>query len=319
MMSQYSWNPQVLGQVFMMPAAVVDGLQLATSEQLRVLMWFSRYGQDFDMTACASALGLTPAECEGCLQFWAQQGVLNVMGAPVAPVTTATPVTKQPTAPVAAVKPLWQEVVKYQKEHREFTAFLQEVSARLGRTLTHGDEATLMYLITTAGIPMASVLMVAGYAISMGKDNVRYIEKVALSWADEDVVAPDQVDRKIAELQKMREAAKNVEALLNLPRALTAAQAKLAYKWINEWQFRADMLQHAYTITMDNCDKFSPAYMDKILERWNAEGVRTPDRIVTVQPKKKGAIATNPEQSSLASQELEDQLLKYRPKFEKKV
>ena len=314
-MSQYVWNAQALGQVFMMPAAVVDQLPLATPEQLRVLMWFSRHGQDFDVTACAAVLGLTPAECEGCLQFWAQQEVLTATGAPAAP---AVPATKAPAAPAAAVKPLWKEVVAYQREHREFTAFLQEVSVRLGRTLTHGDEATLMYLITTAGIPMASVLMAVGYAISMGKDNVRYIERVALSWADEDIITPEQVDRKIAELQKIRESASRVEELLSLPRPLTAAQSKLAYKWLAEWQFTDEMLQQAYTITMDNCDKFTPAYMDKILERWNAEGIRTPDRIVTVQPKKKGVSATNPEQSSMNSRELEDQLLRYRPKFNKK-
>ena len=317
-MSPYMWNPQALGQVFMMPAAAVDALALATSEQLRVLMWFSRYGQDFELTACADGLGLTPAECEGCLQFWVGQGILNGVGAPADPAAPATPTAKAPSAPAAAVKPLWKEVVAYQREHREFTAFLQEVSARLGRTLTHGDESTLMYLVTTAGIPMPSILMVVGYAIALGKDNLRYIERVALNWADEDIVTPEQVDRKIAELQKMRQAADTVETLLTLPRHLTASQAKLAYKWLSEWCFSNEMLQQAYTITMENCDKFSPAYMDKILERWHAEGVRTPDAIVTLQPKKKGPASTNPEQSSLTSQELEDQLLRYRPKFNKK-
>ena len=316
-MSQYMWNPQALGQVFMMPAAAVDALPLATPEQLRVLMWFSRYGQDFDPSACAAALHVSPAECEGCLQFWVQQGVLNAVGAPAVPAPAAT--AKVPTAPAAAVKPLWKEVVAYQRQHREFSEFLQEVSARLGRTLTHGDESTLLYLITTAGIPMPSVLMAVAYAVSLGKDNVRYVERMALSWADEDIVTPEQVDRRIADLQAARRAAERVETLLALPRALTASQAKLAQKWLTEWQFTDEMLQHAYTITMDNCDKFSPAYMDKILERWNAEGVRTPDGIVTVAPKKKGPASTNPEQSSLTSRELEDQLLKYRPKFSKKT
>ena len=317
-MSQYMWNPQALGQVFMMPAAAVDGLHLANSEQLRVLMWFSRYGQDFDLTACADALGMTPAECEGCLRYWAQLGVLMAPDMPAAPAAPAAPVTKVPSAPATVVKPLWKEVVAYQREHREFTAFLQEVSARLGRTLTHGDESTLMYLVTTAGIPMPSVLMMVGYATAMGKDNLRYIERLALNWADEDVITPAQVDSKICELQKVRQAADKVEGLLSLPRHLTAAQAKLAYKWLGEWQFTDEMLQRAYGITMDNCDKFSPAYMDKILERWNAEGIRTPDRIVTIQPKKKGPSSTNPEQSSLASRELEDQLMRFRPKFNKK-
>ena len=81
------------------------------------------------------------------------------------------------------------------------------------------------------------------------------------------------------------------------------------------------MLQKAYAVMIEKCEgKFSPAYMDKILERWHAEGIHTPDRIATAAPvpKKKGAASTNPEESSLDNQELEEQLLRYRPVFNKK-
>ena len=135
---------------------------------------------------------------------------------------------------------------------------------------------------------------------------------------DEDIVTPEQVDAKITELQQTRASAEKVEKVLALVRPLTAAQAKLAHKWLTVWCFSDAMLQHAQTITMENCDKFSTAYMDKILERWHAEGIKSPDRIAAPKPtKKKGPASTNPEQSSL-DEGFEEQLLKYRPKFNKK-
>ena len=91
----------------------------------------------------------------------------------------------------------------------------------------------------------------------------------------------------------------------------------MAHKWLTVWCFSDAMLQHAQTLTMEHCDKFSTAYMDRILERWHAEGIRTPDRIAAPKAKKKGPAATNPEQSSLDG-DFEEQLLKYRPKFNKK-
>ncbi|MBE6806724.1 MAG: hypothetical protein E7527_01735 [Ruminococcaceae bacterium] len=315
-MPRYRWNAEALGAVFAVPSLVADRLlTLASPEQLRVLLWFSRQGQTWDAAACSAALGLAPDECEGCLRFWAEQGVLSEVGQPVT-VTEPAP-EKTPVARAAAVKPTWPEVLKYQQEHREFTAFLQEVSARLGRTLNHGDNATLLYLITTAGLPTASVMMAVGYAMSVGKPSIRYIESLALGWADEEIVTPEQVDGKIRQLQQAREAAQTVERMLALPRALNAAQAKLAVKWLMDWHFSETMLQHAYTLTLDNCDKFSPAYMDKILERWHSEGVTQPDRIPAPVAKKKGAASTNPENSSLNSEAFEEQLLKYRPKFDK--
>ncbi len=318
-MAEYSWNPRQMRDVFVLPSGAVDNLlTLATVEQWRVLLWFSRQRQGFDADACAGATGLTPDVCKGCLDFWVQQGVLLVDNTVSA--TAPEPVAKTPSARPTAVKPMWQEVVAYQKEHQEFTAFLQEVSARLGRPLNHGDNATLLYLITTAGIPSASVLMTVGYAVSVGKANVRYVESLALAWADEDIVTPDQVDNKIRQLQEVRTSAEKVEKVLGLTRALNAAQAKTAHKWLSDWSFSDTMLQHAQTITNENCAKFSVAYMDKILERWHAEGISCPDHIAaTPKPaKKKGVAATNPEESSLDSDAFEAQLLKYRPKFNKK-
>ncbi len=315
-MAKYFWNPRRLGGVFLLPEEVADRLlTVATPEQLRVLVWFSRHGQAWDAAACAADLQLTAQECDGCLRFWAEQGILTEAETSAEP----APAEKKPAPRTAAVKPVWQEVLAYQKEHREFSAFLEEVSARLGRPLNHGDNATLLYLITTAGIPAVSVLMAVGYAVSIGKASIRYVESLALGWADEEVVTPEQVDRKIRELQQTRAAAQKVEGILSLPRPLNATQAKLADRWLNSWSFSDVMLQHAYTLTLENCDKFSPAYMDKILERWHAEGIQTPDRIpAPAQTKKKGVSSTNPEESSLDNREFEEQLLRYRPKFNKK-
>ena len=317
-MSAYVWNGGDLNNLLVLPATVADCLTSAGAEQLRVLLWFSRHGQNFDAAACAAALGLSEQECVGCLNDWVERGILRHAEATATPneaATSTAPTAKAPRA--AAVKPLWKEVLAYQQTHKEFNAFLQEVSARLGRPLNHGDNATLLYLITTAGIPEASVLMAVVYAVSIGKGSIRYIESLVLGWADEEIVTPEQVDAKITELQQTRASADRVEKILSLPRPLNAAQAKLAHKWLTTWCFSDVMLQHAQTVTLENCDKFSPAYMDKILERWHAEGIHSPDRIAAPKPKKKGPAATNPEESSLDT-DFEEQLLHYRPKFNKK-
>ena len=313
-MSAYVWNGGDLNNLLVLPGEVADCLPTAGAEQLRVLLWFSRHGQDFDTAACASALGISEAECVGCLNYWVEKGILR--GGDVAVAAPAESASVKQARP-AAVKPVWKEVIAYQQEHKEFSAFLQEVSARLGRPLNHGDNATLLYLITTAGVPQTSVLLATAYAVSVGKPAMRYIENLVLAWVDEDIVTPEQVDAKIRELTETRASAEKVEKVLGLVRPLNATQAKMAHKWLTVWCFSDAMLQHAQTLTLENCDKFSHAYMDKILERWHAEGIHSPDRIEAPKVKKKGPASTNPEQSSLDSA-FEEQLLKYRPKFTKK-
>ena len=306
-MSTYVWNGGDLNNLLVLPGEVADCLPTAGAEQLRVLLWFSRHGQNFDTAACAAALGISEAECVGCLNYWVEKGILRGGDVAVAAPAESAPVKQ---ARPAAVKPVWKEVIAYQQEHKE-------VSARLGRPLNHGDNATLLYLITTAGLSQTSVLLATAYAVSVGKASLRYIESLVLGWVDEDIVTPEQVDAKIRELTETRVAAEKVEKVLGLVRPLNATQAKTAHKWLSVWCFSDAMLQHAQTLTLENCDKFSVAYMDKILERWHAEGIHSPDRIEAPKTKKKGPASTNPEQSSLDS-EFEEQLLKYRPKFNKK-
>jgi hypothetical protein len=82
-MAQYGWSAAVLSGVFALPQAVADDcLSLASAEQLKVLIWFSRHQPQWDAAACAAQVGLSADECEGCLRFWVDKGILTADNAP---------------------------------------------------------------------------------------------------------------------------------------------------------------------------------------------------------------------------------------------
>lgn len=314
-MAEYCWSPSAMHGVFALPNCVADEcLSLATAEQLRVLLWFSRH-EHRDAAACAEKLGMSADECEGCLQFWVQQGVLATDGQ----VGSAAVAHETPQARPAPVKPLIKEVLQYQKQHPEFSTLVEAASSRLGKPIGHSETATLLYLHNTVGLPMEVILMEIAYAVSIGKGNMRYVEKLALDWYDRDIATISAVDGHIRYLEACRQAGERLEKLLAAPKPLSTAQAQLAEKWLMQWQFSEAMLLKAADITREKIPKITPSflsYMDKILERWLAEGIDHPDKIPAAAPtKKKGAAATNPENSSLEFDEFEKELLRYRPKF----
>lgn len=315
----YCWNASALRGVFALPNAVADTcLSLANAEQLRVLLWFSRHQPQWDAAACAAQVGLSADECEGCLRFWVDKGILSPANAAVNPVAADAPLVQ---ARPAAVKPLLKEVLQYQKQHPEFSTLVEAASARLGKAIGHNDTATLLYLHDTVGLPMEVILMEIAYAVSIGKGNMRYVEKLALDWCDRDIASISAVDEHIRYLEACRQAGETVETLLAAPRPFNMAQQQMAEKWLLQWQFSDAMLLKAADITRNKIEKMTPSfysYMDKILERWFAEGIDRPDKIPAEKPaKKKGVAATNPEQSSLHLEEFEKDLLRYTPKFNK--
>ncbi len=309
-MADYQWSPAAMGEVFIVPGLAADKLRLATIEQLQVLLWFSRHGQRWDAAACAADLGLDAAAGETCLRFWAENGVLMTVGG----VPTAAP-APVPVARPAAVKPRAQEVLAYHKAHPAFSGFLEAASATLGKAISPGDTATLLYLLDTVGLEDRTILLIMAYAVSVDKGNMRYIEKLALGWADDGITAYEAVEEHIRRLEAAHKAAARVEALLGTKVPLTRAQSDMAMRWVEEWGFSDEMIQRADALTREKAGKFSPAYTHKILERWHSEGVDTPDKIPAATPQKKGVAATNPEQTSLDVEGFEQDLQRYRPKF----
>ena len=106
----------------------------------------------------------------------------------------------------AAVKPQMQDVVRRQKDDAEFAYLLETASARLGRAITNGDMETLLYLYETAGLPAEVILMVIVYTVSMGKGHMRYIEKTALSWADNGIDTIDKAEQYLCRLDRRDQA-----------------------------------------------------------------------------------------------------------------
>lgn len=312
-MSAYHWHPDSLGEIFLLPAGVMEQLQSASKEELAVLLWFSSHHQQWDEAACGADLEMTVEACRSCLQKWVQRGLLMATDAPTTAVSTPAPGKVARPAPV---KPLLQEVLAYQRQHPDFNGFLEQASATLGKPLSHGDTATLLYLMDTVGLSDQVILMEIQHAVNLGKGNMRYIEKVALDWADEDITTFEAVNKRICQRENCREIAAEVEALLQLKQPLNISQSEMAYRWVKEWDFKDEMLCRAYAITTEKKGKFLPAYMNKILERWHIEGIDSPDKIPTPPAVgKKGPAATNPEQTSLDVDEFEQSLMRYRPKF----
>lgn len=312
---QLFWQPEAMTEPMVLPARVADEFLSADADSLRVLLWASRHHLAFDPAACGAALGLPPAVCTACIQTWVDRGVLR------------PPAQKQPAVPAAAparpagrpmpVKPLVGEVLAYQQAHPDFSSFVGEVSARLGKPVGHADTATLLYLLDTVGLPPEVILTEVMYAVSQGRGNMRYIEKIALDWADKELTTLAAVDEHIRYLERCRKAAVRVQTVLALDHPLTAAQAQQAELWLGGWQVREDMLRRAAQMTVDKKGQLNLSYLGGILARWHDEGIDTPEKIPEKLVKKRGAAATDPEQSSLDLGALDEQMQRYTPVIRK--
>ncbi len=343
----YRWNSDHLGSVLALPAAVVDShIRLAGSAQLKVLLWLARRGDGiFDAAACSQAIGLSAADCADALQYWIECGVLEQAGgvrhtpkaepasAPVVPVVNKTAASTTapantpaylPTARPHAVKPQMREVIARQKESPEFDYLLQTASARLGRPISHGDMETLLYLYETAGLPAEVILMIIVYAVSAEKGNMRYIERMALDWADRGINTIAAAEEHLCRQERRKEAWERLSALLGLTQRPTTAQLDAAELWLCEWRMHEGLIRMAYDQCVERTGKFQSNYMARILEHWRLDGVETPEQAEAARaprsaPTKAAGkpLPSDRSASSLDIDEYEQLVRQYRPVYKK--
>ncbi len=335
---KYRWNSEQLGSIFALPAAVVDQhIRMAGSAQLKVLLWFSRHGGGcFDAADCSAAIGLSPADCADAMQYWVEAKVLLPCSAEeqqeqaetkaeavsTADKQSAPPVPKILPRP-QPVKPQMKEVLARQKSSPEFDYLLQTASARLGRPITHGDMETLLYLYDTAGLPAEVILMIIVYAVSSGKNNMRYIEKMALDWADKGINTIAAAEIELCSLERQREAANHLTELLGLQHELTIAQRRAAEKWFCEWKMPDELVKLAYEQCLAKTGKFQVNYMSKVLEHWYLDGLQTVEEVEAhnqrggIKAKKPAAkpLLSDPNHPAADFDEYEDMVRRYTPVY----
>jgi DnaD/phage-associated family protein len=293
----YSMNLGAWNSVFAVPCSVVDKhIKLAGSMPLKVLLWTLRHaGESFESKDTAQALGISETDVNDAMLYWQQAGLIAIEKEEITPDggTMQKPEVPEPlnTPEIPLEKPPEEKphkvlsrpqkadnafVAKRMNESTEIACLMQEAEQILGRLISNGDSATLLMIHDDFGLPADVIIMLLQYAMSIGKANMRYIEKVAMNWADEEISTHEKAESKLRSLAENSKAWHVVEQAIGMPhRVPSAKEESAAAVWVTDWHFSIALIHEAYDRSIDATGKFSPAYMNRIFERWQKDGVTT--------------------------------------------
>ena len=77
---------------------------------------------------------------------------------------------------------------------------------------------------------------------------MRYIEKMGVEWAANDITTLERADERIANMQTYGESWKRVSQIIGMYNSgyPTKAQQENSNRWVNEWKFSDEMIKEAY-------------------------------------------------------------------------
>ncbi len=174
------------------------------------------------------------------------------------------------------------EISRHLKDNPRMSQMYKMASQILGKTLSSADTELLYSLHDYYGLPIEVILVLMEYYVSKGKTSMRYMEKEAGKWVSAGVDSVEKAQAHIKKREEFLNYTSRVRAIMGIQeRKFSTRELTYINKWQNELFMSLDMVKAAYELTVDQTNKLSFAYMNKILEAWAKEGFKTPGEIVS--------------------------------------
>lgn len=159
----------------------------------------------------------------------------------------------------------------------------------LGRPLSTTEITTIFSFYDWLCLPKDVVLMLLEHCASLDKTNIRYIEKVALSWADNEINTVTKAKKHIDKLAKSHALTGKIKSILQIgDRNFTETELKYVTMWINEYKATESVIKKAYDITIVNTSKLSYPYLNTIIKSWHENGGQFKTKTPAAAQTKKG-------------------------------
>lgn len=213
--------------------------------------------------------------------------LLNVGSRPCADIVPLTPVvampvrehTEQAVSEAASQdkassyeKPSYTlDELKEFKKNEETAQILFVAEQYIGKPLSVSEIKTILFFSDKLGFSSDLIDYLIQYCVDKGKKSFRYIEKVAVSWAQEGITTPKQAARYAHKYDKT---VYDIMNALGKSCAPTRTEADYAIKWMKEYGFTSDIIMEACERTVLATDSHRFEYADSILTSWHKGNVR---------------------------------------------
>ena len=174
------------------------------------------------------------------------------------------------SAALASTTNIWQ--YRSRKERAEFKELLFVAEQYLGKTLSATDIDQITYFYDTLNMSAELIEYLIEYCVENGHKSMHYINKVALSWHEENITTVNLAKTSSFLYNK------NCYCVLNAYgiKGRGPAASEIAYirKWSEEYGFALEVILEACDRTMNSIHQPSFDYTDSILKRWKDKNVR---------------------------------------------
>ncbi|CUQ31684.1 DnaD/DnaB domain-containing replication protein [Clostridium baratii] len=221
----------------------------------------------------ASTLNLLESDIMNALNYWNDEGVIKLV-----------PIDKMNNFSIEFLS-LDEESVENSRENinilealnnSETTDMLKDIEKILARPLSSKEMEIYLGWQRDFSFPSELILILIEYCSSKGKNNFRYIEKVAESWYDMNIKTVEEAQHHIKQNEDKWSKIRRILSYLGMNTSeVMKPQEEMLEKWLFIYKFNMDIIQKACDICFERLNRADFKYIDGILSKWNQNNIRT--------------------------------------------
>lgn len=219
----------------------------------------------------AKKLGLIETDVVNAIQYWNKIGVMSGTGDNII-IKKSVDEEISPDTDKKSIDDI-ASLISENEALSDLCLIAQEI---IGKTLANGELETLYWFYDRLGFSPEVITMLLEYCVSMDKRSMRYIEKVAITWHENNITTIDEAQAYITRASKRDEFTSNLRKLFGInDRNLSKTENLYLESWRDELKMSEDMVGLAYEYCIMATNKLSFPYINTILKRWFEQGIST--------------------------------------------
>lgn len=292
---EYKVNCGIWGAMFGVPIIVADNfLKLASGDQIKVLLYLLRCsGKICTSEEISTNTGVTVQAAEDAVLFWQQANVITPQGtisqAAANPIMIQPNTNEVPDAQIeSSAQPFQQpianapdhkanlsggEIAEIMKESQDIRDLFKVAETIIG-TLKNSQMNSIIWMYDHLGLKKEVIIILLTYCASIEKTNTAYVEKIASAWAENDINTMEAAQDEIQKRNAAKDYILSIMKKFEMNRRPTAKQAEFIEQWKNAG-FNLELVHYAYEKTIEQINKLSFDYINKILLSWRDSGFMT--------------------------------------------
>lgn len=181
--------------------------------------------------------------------------------------------SQTPDKTASSQKEYTLDEIKEFRKNPDISELFFIIETYLKHTLSSSDTNMVLYWLDELHFSTDLVEYLVEYCITKGHSSLRYMNKVALGWADAGIKTVDQAKDDAAAHSQIYYSV--MKALGITGRNLVDSEVSLINKWVGEYGFDIELVKAACSKTISAIQKPSFEYTDSILANWKKKDVHT--------------------------------------------